>query len=142
VFPLIVLATGAVLLGWKVPEVGATLVVGASKVKGSTGGLAAMLQDVEPARHLDVLDAAIRERAAAVLRTTADRIDPERPLRDYGIDSLLAVELRVSLGAHLGVGLTTMEILAGASARALARAVLRAHSPTLSSNLSLNGAPS
>jgi acyl carrier protein len=84
-----------------------------------------MLQGVEPARHVDVVGVAVRERAAAVLRTAADQIDTARPLRDYGLDSLLAVELRVALDSHLGVALPTIEILAGASARDLARAVLR-----------------
>ncbi len=108
----------------------------------SEAGLDAILRGVAPARHLEAIDAAIRDCAAAVLRTAADRIDPERPLRDYGIDSLLAVELRVSLGTHLGVGLTTMEILAGASARALALTVLRAHAPVRLSDPSTNGAAS
>ncbi|WP_394823373.1 type I polyketide synthase [Pendulispora albinea] len=89
------------------------------------GGVASILRGVDPGRHLDVLGAAIRDRAAAVLRTAADRIDPDRPLRDYGFDSLLAIELRIALDAQLGAGLTTMEILTGASARTLARAVLR-----------------
>ena len=91
--------------------------------------IAAMLHGVEPAQHLDVVGAAVRERAAAVLRTAADQIDPARPLRDYGLDSLLAVELRVALDSHLGVDLPTLKILAGASARDLARAALRLQMP-------------
>jgi acyl transferase domain-containing protein/NADP-dependent 3-hydroxy acid dehydrogenase YdfG/acyl carrier protein len=95
----------------------------------SADRVASMLRGVEPGRHMAVLEIAVRDEAAAVLRTAAEQIDPARPLRDYGLDSLLAVELRVVLDSHLGVDVTTMEILASASARDLARAVLRVRSP-------------
>jgi myxalamid-type polyketide synthase MxaE and MxaD len=51
------------------------------------------------------LEALIRQAAGAVLRLSPGRIDVERPLKEYGLDSLLAVELRNRLEEPAGVRL-------------------------------------
>ncbi|MGW1012128.1 non-ribosomal peptide synthetase/type I polyketide synthase [Streptomyces termitum] len=58
--------------------------------------------------------------AAAVLRTGADRLDPEAGLGAHGLDSLLAMELRARLQAATGVALPVVALLSGTPLRELA----------------------
>ncbi|CAL9632709.1 type I polyketide synthase [Streptomyces sp. enrichment culture] len=57
---------------------------------------------------------------ATVLGTTADRVDPRRSLRDLGLDSLMALQLRRILKQDLGVEIPTSRLLGDESAAAIA----------------------
>ncbi|MGA5711028.1 type I polyketide synthase [Streptomyces cellulosae] len=57
---------------------------------------------------------------ATVLGTTVDRVDPRRPLRDLGLDSLMAVQLRRILKQDFGVEVPTSRLLGDESAAAIA----------------------
>ena len=48
----------------------------------------------------------VRKHAARVMRLQPDDIDPQRPLSELGMDSLMAVELRTHLGNALGFELS------------------------------------
>lgn len=52
------------------------------------------------------LEAFVREQTALVLRLPVSRIDPRKPLRTLGFDSLMTLELRNRLEAGLGVSLS------------------------------------
>lgn len=52
-----------------------------------------------------LLETALGEQVAAVLKLPTDRIDAHRPFRDLGFDSLTAVELRRRLQSALGIKL-------------------------------------
>ena len=54
-----------------------------------------------------IVERFITVRAARVLRLTADQIDPEKPLRAMGLDSLLAVEFRNRMEADTGLSIPT-----------------------------------
>ncbi|MDI3284216.1 type I polyketide synthase [Polyangium sp. 15x6] len=58
----------------------------------------------EPERER-VLVELVRKEAAAVLGAKSQAVDPERPLQDLGLDSLMAIELRNRLGAETGLRL-------------------------------------
>jgi acyl carrier protein len=61
------------------------------------------LAAASPARRRGLLFSHIEKQAAKVLgRDAAHAVDPERPLHEMGLDSLMAVELRNALGASLG----------------------------------------
>ncbi|MFE9835584.1 type I polyketide synthase [Streptomyces sp. NPDC005551] len=59
-----------------------------------------------PAKADDVL-----KQMATVLGTSVSRLDPRRPLRSLGLDSLLAAELRVRLQRNVGVDMTVQRLL-------------------------------
>ena len=44
----------------------------------------------------------VRSTAATVLSASVESVEPERPLRELGLDSLMAVELRNRLASLLG----------------------------------------
>ncbi len=60
-----------------------------------------------------------------VFKVPAAEFDTDRPLRDYGLDSILAVELQAALEEKLGLQLSTMELLAGRPVEALAELILK-----------------
>ncbi|WNM35891.1 acyltransferase domain-containing protein [Streptomyces sp. Li-HN-5-11] len=57
---------------------------------------------------------------ATVLGTTVDRVDPRRPLRDLGLDSLMAIQLRRVLHQDLGVEIPATRLLGSESAATIA----------------------
>jgi NAD(P)-dependent dehydrogenase (short-subunit alcohol dehydrogenase family)/acyl carrier protein len=85
------------------------------------------------------LEKAICEAVAGVLRMPVDRIEIDKPLSGYGLDSLTALEISLALEA-LGVDITVARLLSGLSVgdlAPLAETRLDAEK-TLPSNLSLN----
>ncbi|MEQ1572283.1 MAG: acyl carrier protein, partial [Myxococcota bacterium] len=66
---------------------------------------------------------ALRAAAARILRVPAERVAPERALRDLGFDSLQLELLRVAVRDELGVDLPTTALFAHPSLESLARVV-------------------
>ncbi|MFI9809393.1 type I polyketide synthase [Streptomyces sp. NPDC052301] len=58
--------------------------------------------------------------AAAALGLNTEALDPRRSLREYGLDSLMAVRLGRQLQSALGIELTSADLLGGDSLRELA----------------------
>jgi acyl transferase domain-containing protein/acyl carrier protein len=63
---------------------------------------------------------ALRGAAAPVFGADPEALDARRPLRDQGLDSLMAVELSTALRRALGVEVSAMDLLGGRSLAALA----------------------
>lgn len=57
----------------------------------------------------------LRERLADVIRTSVDSIELSRPLKDMGLDSLTAVELRSVVHRDLGFDLPVARLMSGGS---------------------------
>jgi len=69
---------------------------------------------------LALLKTAVTEEAANILRLPAAGIDPLRPLSEMGMDSLMAVELRLALESRLRIDLPLMSLAEGTSVGSIA----------------------
>jgi acyl carrier protein len=89
-------------------------------------GLAQRVAEAHPARRAQVLLASVIELAAGVLALeAAQTLDPQRPLREYGLDSLMALDLAAALGGLLGRKLPATMVYEQPTAEALAAYLAR-----------------
>ncbi|KAK4106755.1 hypothetical protein N658DRAFT_461640 [Parathielavia hyrcaniae] len=72
------------------------------------------------AQATEVVSGALRHRLARELQTDAGNIDAGRPLHGYGIDSLMAVEVRNWIAACLQAEVSLFDVLGAVSIQALA----------------------
>jgi acyl transferase domain-containing protein len=95
----------------------------------TTGTAATELPQDDPARALRIASPDIRQgmivtqlrlHVAQVLGLTGDQVGLERPLSGLGLDSLMAVELRNRVRAHLGIDVPLVRFMADASISVLA----------------------
>jgi phthiocerol/phenolphthiocerol synthesis type-I polyketide synthase C len=78
------------------------------------------LTGLDPDGALALLKTVIAEEAATILRLPASGIDPLRPLSEMGMDSLMAVELRLALESRLRVDLPLVSLAEGTSVASIA----------------------
>jgi acyl transferase domain-containing protein/acyl carrier protein/SAM-dependent methyltransferase len=78
--------------------------------------LAEMSQDAA----LDLLRTVVAEEAARILRLPSGGVDPMRPLSQLGMDSLMAVELRLALESRLCIDLPLVSLAEGTSVASIA----------------------
>ena len=88
--------------------------------------LADALIGLEPAAALERVAGMIAAEVERILRIPASEIDRRRPLSEIGMDSLMALELRMAVEERLGIEIPLMSLSGGATlddiaARALAR---------------------
>jgi acyl transferase domain-containing protein/NADPH:quinone reductase-like Zn-dependent oxidoreductase/acyl carrier protein len=95
-------------------------IIGAATQAASDEALRARLAGLDGPPRRDLLAAVVAEEAARILRLPAADIDWQRPLAELGMDSLMAIELRLALEARLRHDLPLMSLGDGASVAALA----------------------
>ena len=78
------------------------------------------LAGADAAAALELLKVAVAAEVANILRLPAAAIDPARPLSEIGMDSLMAVELRLALESRLRIDLPLMALAEGTSAASIA----------------------
>jgi acyl transferase domain-containing protein/NADPH:quinone reductase-like Zn-dependent oxidoreductase/acyl carrier protein len=78
------------------------------------------LAGLDPEEALALLKTAVAEEAANILRLPVSGIDPLRPLSEIGMDSLMAVELRLALESRLRIDLPLMSLAEGTSVASIA----------------------
>jgi acyl carrier protein len=71
-----------------------------------------------------LLESHMQDLAAGVLRIKRTRMDPYKSLNAFGLDSIMAVELKNRAEAALGVSLTISDLLKGSSIAHLAARVM------------------
>ena len=93
-----------------------------AKVSPSPGdeSLAERLASLDPEAALAMLKTVVAEEAATILRLPGEGIDPLRPLSEMGMDSLMAVELRLALENRLRVDLPLVSLTEGTSVASIA----------------------
>jgi NADPH:quinone reductase-like Zn-dependent oxidoreductase/acyl carrier protein len=98
-----------------------------AEVRGDAGSspgddsLIERLAELEPEEALALLKTVVAEEAAGILRLPAAGIDPLRPLSELGMDSLMAVELRLALESRLRIDLPLMSLAEGTSVASIAK---------------------
>ena len=104
------------------------------------GDLAERLAGLGPEEAKALVVEVLLEEVARILSASSERVDAHRPLSELGMDSLMAVELRMTLESRLGVSLpllslsdtTTVAALAGRIASSLGEG---ANAPAVSADL-------
>lgn len=71
-------------------------------VRAAESGLAEALVAADPADRMSVITASVREDLAEILGIAANDIDTTAPVDDYGVDSLVGMELRSRFDKQLG----------------------------------------
>ncbi|MGH7038338.1 MAG: beta-ketoacyl reductase, partial [Stellaceae bacterium] len=87
----------------------------------SDESLADRLALLGPEEALTLLKSVVAEEAATILRLPAGAIDPQRPLSEIGMDSLMAVELRLALESRLRIDLPLVSLAEGTSVASIAQ---------------------
>jgi acyl transferase domain-containing protein/NADPH:quinone reductase-like Zn-dependent oxidoreductase/SAM-dependent methyltransferase/acyl carrier protein len=91
---------------------------------GDRGALLGELAAAPPEARRELLEHHLVRVAASVLDAAPERVDPERPVTEMGLDSLMAVELQTAVRRQLGVEVSLVEVLEGMTVRQLADGVL------------------
>lgn len=81
----------------------------------------------------------VREEVARILRLTVEDVEPERPLIDVGLDSLMALELRLMLEKRTGLEIPMLALGGGRSVQELVSRMLSVHSADVPSQGSEGG---
>ncbi|MBA5775807.1 SDR family NAD(P)-dependent oxidoreductase [Stappia sp. F7233] len=87
----------------------------ATEVSGDALDLAAMLKGLDRTRATKTVADILAREIGKILRISSEEIDPQRPLADVGMDSLMALELRMNAERLLGVDIPLMALANGAS---------------------------
>src|SRR6185295_7569964 len=96
----------AALGGAEIPPLLRELVAPAARKSKGVSNLVGQLRKLRPEQKQAHLQAALQAEAARVLGlASASDVPPERPLRDLGLDSLMAIELRNGVVKRVGFSL-------------------------------------
>jgi acyl carrier protein len=97
---------------------------------GAVPSLVALLARTDSSRRRALLIEEVRRRACTVLGIALDRpLDLDRPLSDFGLDSLMAVELRNALSSAVGKPLPSTLTFSYPSTSAIAEYLARQITP-------------
>ncbi|MDE1175177.1 MAG: SDR family NAD(P)-dependent oxidoreductase [Edaphobacter sp.] len=116
---------GRVLPGTLVPRFYPIITPAAASSLSSMETLANRLQQVPMSEKRSLIVEVVREHAAKVLGMGMQQIDPEQPLADLGLDSLMAVELALLVEHDVEKPVSVMQVLSAGSVYAIADFALR-----------------
>ncbi len=88
---------------------------GGSGAGAGDGALKATLLESKPEEQHDILLDQLNDTFARVLGTTADKLDTTEPVIKYGLDSLMANQIRNWVQSNIGIDYSMMKIMRGPS---------------------------
>jgi acyl carrier protein len=94
---------------------------GATEVEQTNANFQELLQSTPERQRPELLRRRLAEHVARVLGTTFDRLDAEKGLTLLGLDSLMAVELRIRIERDMNLDVPVMVLMQGPSVVELAR---------------------
>ncbi len=92
--------------------------------ENSNGDLAAQIAAAKPAERQAMVETFLSKMVAKILNTSIDQINREVPLKNFGLDSLMTIELSISIGSQLNLTLTAGDISSNASIRDVAAVIV------------------
>jgi len=98
---------------------------GQQDAEAGEADLARLLLESSPEEARALMGQILADEVAAITKTPAGRIDLNRSLTDLGMDSLMAVELRMALERRFGANLPLLSLADGASIGAIAARIVR-----------------
>ena len=87
--------------------------------------LKALLAECSPDEAREKITGMLVEEVARIMKLAVDRIEPQRPLAELGMDSLMAVELRLAVEQRFGISIPLLALSEGATLTAMASRIVR-----------------
>ena len=88
------------------------------------GGLNATLKELDREEQTDILETHLRDTFARVLGSSAEKVDPTEPITKYGLDSLMANQIRNWILSSVAVDYSMMRIMKGPSLQEMTEQIL------------------
>jgi acyl transferase domain-containing protein/NADPH:quinone reductase-like Zn-dependent oxidoreductase/SAM-dependent methyltransferase/acyl carrier protein len=83
-----------------------------------------LLLELPTEERLGMVTQLLAEQVAKTLRMSVDKLDVNRSLLDMGIDSLMGVEMQMTIEKQFGVDFPTVELVGGVSISGMAKRIL------------------
>jgi phthiocerol/phenolphthiocerol synthesis type-I polyketide synthase C len=87
--------------------------------------LAALLADLSPDEARERVTGLLVEEVARIMKLAPERVEAQRPLAELGMDSLMAVELRLAVEQRFGLSIPLLALSEGATLAAMASRIIR-----------------
>jgi len=98
---------------------------GAAGVETAEVDLKALLAESTPDQARDTVTGLLVEEVARIMKLAVDRVEPQRPLAELGMDSLMAVELRLAVEQRFGISIPLLALSEGATLTAMSGRIVR-----------------
>jgi len=99
--------------------------VGGAAEEAAEIDLKALLAECSPEQAREKITGLLVEEVARIMKLAVDRVEPQRPLAELGMDSLMAVELRLAVEQRFGISIPLLALSEGATLTAMAGRIVR-----------------
>ncbi|MGH8557739.1 MAG: thioesterase domain-containing protein, partial [Methylococcales bacterium] len=93
--------------------------------EGQGGNIREQIDQSDPVQCEEIITRYMRDRIAAVLRISPDRLELDQPLNELGLDSLMMVELGIRVENDLSISLPTGQLMQTPSLQGLTQVILK-----------------
>ena len=87
--------------------------------------LTALLADLSPDEARERVTSLLIEEVARIMKLAPERVEAQRPLAELGMDSLMAVELRLAIEQRFGMSIPLLALSEGVTLGAMAGRIIR-----------------